>query len=72
MKKSLHCSQNTTEKSSSPRQQEFVLSPMSCCVCGKKVEGFYGRTQNGGYCSKSCGVNYEKKMQQMSQTRGDE
>jgi len=72
MKKQKVSSRSITEKSSSPRQQEFALSPMHCCVCGKKIEGYYGRTKSGGYCSKSCGVNYEKKMQQMSQTRGDE
>lgn len=43
-----------------PKQiAETVLPPMRCCVCGKKVEGFYGRwriseRESGGTCSRKC------------------
>lgn len=40
-------------------KQPVILEP--CCVCGKKVEGFYGRWGKSGTCSKSCEQVQESK-----------
>ena len=65
MKNSKSFSQKTTP-SSSLASSEDSLPLLFCCECNKQVEGFYGRTKEGGYCSRKCGEDYKEKTKWIS------
>jgi len=49
-----------TPKNQKTAEVKLTFSP--CCNCGKTItDGYYGRHQDGGTCSKSCEQEEQKK-----------
>jgi len=49
-----------------PRQEQKNPEPTlePCCECGKAiVDGYYGRWEGGGVCSKTCDILHMRKKE---------
>lgn len=41
-------------------EDEVNLDLKPCLICGKKItDGYWGRYEDGGVCSKACDINYQ-------------
>ena len=51
-----------TPRSERKKVEEVKLDLKPCCNCGKTIsDGYYGRFEDGGVCSKTCNTIQEAK-----------
>lgn len=62
-----------TPRSEKKKVEEVILQFNPCCNCGKKItDGYYGRWNESGTCSKTCEKVQEEKPRYAKKGDGDE